>query len=90
MIKGENQGMLRVYADRKSGRLLGATLVMAEAEHLGHWLALAIDRGLTVPDCLAQTFYHPVMEEALREVLQACLSECKLSSNYPPGLRPCD
>ena len=87
MIKGQTEGMLRIYAERSSGRLLGASLIAADAEHLGHWLALAIDRGMTLADCLAQSFYHPVMEEALREALQACLSACDVTLDHPPGFR---
>ncbi|MDO6462272.1 dihydrolipoyl dehydrogenase [Granulosicoccaceae sp. 1_MG-2023] len=87
MIKGSNEGLLRIYADRFSGRLLGATLLMADAEHMGHWLSVAIDQGLTLRDCLGQTFYHPVMEEAMQAALQRCLAQCEDAGDLPPGMR---
>lgn len=88
MIKGNTDGLVRVYADKQSGRLLGASLVIADAEHLAHWLALAIGQEMTVDACLAQPFYHPVMEEVLRDALKNCLSETDLKLPYPPGMMP--
>jgi dihydrolipoamide dehydrogenase len=69
-IAAENHGMLRIYASRKDGRLLGAELCAPRGEHLAHLLALAIDRQLTVQDLLRMPFYHPVFEEGLRTALR--------------------
>lgn len=69
-IAQRNQGVLRLYADRRSGLLLGSELCVAVGEHLAHLLALAIDRGLTVADLLRMPFYHPVFEEGLRTALR--------------------
>jgi dihydrolipoamide dehydrogenase len=66
-----NHGLLRVYAAREGGRLLGAEMCAPSGEHLAHLLALAIDRGLTVFDLLRMPFYHPVIEEGLRTALRA-------------------
>lgn len=65
-----NQGLLRVYAARADGRLLGAQLCAPSGEHLAHLLALAIERGLTVFELLRMPFYHPVVEEGLRTALR--------------------
>jgi dihydrolipoamide dehydrogenase len=65
-----NHGLLRVYAAREGGRLLGAEMCAPSGEHLAHLLALAIDRGLTVFDLLRMPFYHPVIEEGLRTALR--------------------
>jgi len=68
-----NQGLLRVYADRQTGRLLGAEMVGPDAEHLAHLLAWAHQTGLTVAQMLKLPFYHPVVEEGVRTALQhAC------------------
>lgn len=68
-----NRGTLRVYADRTTGRLLGAELVGPDAEHLGHLLAWAHQLGLTIPQMLDLPFYHPVVEEGVRTALRdAC------------------
>lgn len=65
--------LVRVYADRRDGRLLGASAITLRGEHLAHLLAVAIDRGLTAREMLGMAFYHPTFEElvqgALKEVV---------------------
>lgn len=63
-------GQLHVYAQPGSGKLLGAELCVPGAEHLGHLLALAIQRDMTVAELLTLPFYHPVLEEGLRAALR--------------------
>lgn len=65
-----DDGILRIYAEPVNGRLLGAEMCSPGAEHMGHLLALAIDRSLTVHDMLRMPFYHPVLEEGLRTALR--------------------
>jgi len=69
LIMGQNRGILRVYADRRSHRILGASMVGPRCEHLAHLLAWAIDMRLTVERALQMPFYHPVIEEALQDAL---------------------
>ena len=69
-VMGKNRGLLRVYGERETGKLLGAEMVAPAAEHLGHLLAWAIQQGLTVEQALQMPFYHPVVEEGLRTALQ--------------------
>ena len=69
-IAASNRGLMRVYVDRKSGRLLGAELCVAHAEHLAHLLALAIERNSTIAELLRMPFYHPTLEEGLRTALR--------------------
>ncbi len=69
VIMGKNRGLLRVYGDRRTGRILGASMIAPEGEHLAHLLALAIQQNLTVFDLLKMPFYHPVIEEALQAAL---------------------
>jgi dihydrolipoamide dehydrogenase len=69
-IMGENKGMLRVYADRRTGRLCGAELAAPRGEHLAHLLAWAIQKEMTVFELLQLPFYHPVVEEGLRTALR--------------------
>lgn len=66
----ENHGMLRVYANRVDGRLLGAEMCAPRGEHLAHLLALAIANRQTVQGLLGMPFYHPVFEEGLRTALR--------------------
>lgn len=65
-----NQGHLRVYADRKSGRFLGAEGVGPAAEHLAHLLAWAHQQKMTIGQMLDMPFYHPVIEEGVRTALR--------------------
>lgn len=69
LIMAKNKGVIRVYADKTSGRMLGAEMVCAKAENLGHLLAWSIQQGLTVGQLLQMPFYHPVIEEALQAAL---------------------
>ncbi|MBA4143903.1 MAG: dihydrolipoyl dehydrogenase [Nitrosospira sp.] len=74
-----NKGILHLYAEPETGRLLGAEMCIPAAEHMAHLLALAIGRSLTVHDMLRMPFYHPVLEEGLRTALR------NLSAQLPPS-----
>lgn len=65
-----NQGRLRLYADARDGRLLGAEMIAPRAEHLAHLLSWAHQQKQTVMDLLCMPFYHPVIEEGLRTALR--------------------
>jgi len=82
-----NHGLLRVYADKSSGRLLGAEMCAPQGEHLAHLLALAVQRKLTVRELLGMPFYHPVLEEGLRTALRDAAG--KLGGMDHPDLACC-
>lgn len=63
-------GLLRIHAERETGRLLAAEMCVPGGEHLAHLLALAVEAEMTVADMLAMPFYHPVLEEGLRNALR--------------------
>ena len=65
-----NDGRLCVYADKATGRLLGAELCAPAGEHMAHLLALAVGQEMTVAGLLGMPFYHPVLEEGLRTALR--------------------
>lgn len=69
LIMGKNRGLLRVYGERKTGRLLGAEMACVKGENLAHLLAWCIQQELTVGQLLQMPFYHPVIEEALQAAL---------------------
>jgi dihydrolipoamide dehydrogenase len=69
-ILGENHGLLRVYAHKKSGKLIGAELAAPRGEHLAHLLAWSVMQKMTAKQFLQQPFYHPVVEEALRTAVR--------------------
>jgi len=77
----QNRGIGHVYADRATGRFLGAELVGPRVEHIGHLLAWAHQQRLTVDDMLAMPFYHPVVEEGLRTALRDAASKIQKHRN---------
>ena len=64
-----DHGMIRIYADRNNGKLLGTEMVAPGGEHLAHLLAWSIQQELTVFDLLTMPFYHPTIEETLQAAL---------------------
>jgi len=59
-----------VYADKQTGRLLGAEMIGPSAEHIAHLLAWAHQHGMTIAKMLDMPFYHPVIEEGVRTALR--------------------
>lgn len=82
-IRLRNAGILRLFADRESGLLLGAELFAPAGEHLAHWLALAIHRRSTVFDLLRAPFYHPTIEEGLRTALAGVAKQLPSGQAFP-------
>lgn len=75
LIMAKNRGVLRVYANKADGKLLGAAMACVKAENLAHLLAWSIQQGLSVQDMLKMPFYHPVIEEALQAALYNVLGQ---------------
>ncbi|NEV61877.1 dihydrolipoyl dehydrogenase [Thiorhodococcus minor] len=69
LIMGKNKGVIRIYADKVSGTLLGGEMITPKGENLAHLLCWCIEQGLTVGQLLRMPFYHPVIEEALQAAL---------------------
>lgn len=85
----KNRGILRVYADPDSGRVLGAEGCSPDGEHLAHLLAFGVQKNLNVDEFLNLPFYHPVVEEGLRTAIRSLTS--KVSSKRPElELPPCE
>lgn len=91
-VMGENRGVVRIYGECESGRLLGAEMFGPGVEHTAHLLAWAVQAGRTVDEALASPFYHPVVEEglqtALRDLaarLRRCAPRCDADLESGPG-----
>jgi len=83
----QNRGLLHVYADARTGKLLGAQACGPAIEHLGHLLAWALQLELSVDEMLKLPFYHPVIEEGLRTALKdASAKRFRELSQTPPEL----
>lgn len=85
ILKAEDS-LLRVYADRTTGELLGAAMMAAGGEHLAHLLAWAIQRGESAASLLEMPFYHPVLEEMLQAALQDIVGHLPDRGSLPSGL----
>ena len=75
LIMAKNRGVLRIYANKADGQLLGAAMACVKAENLAHLLAWSIQQGMTVQAMLKMPFYHPVIEEALQAALYNALGQ---------------
>ena len=75
IVKLKEQGILHIYVDKESGRLLGAELQAPDGEHLAHLIAWAISLKLTAKEALKMPFYHPVVEEGLRTALRDAVDQ---------------
>lgn len=82
-MSNNDRGVIRVYAERSSGRLIGAELCAPHGEHIAHLLALAVQQRLTLAELLRMPFYHPTLEEALRAALRSAAKQI-------PGARGAD
>jgi dihydrolipoamide dehydrogenase len=85
-VMGENAGLVRIYARRDGGTLIGAEMFGPRVEHTAHLLAWAMQSRLTVEDALAMPFYHPVIEEGIRTALRDLCTNLALR----PPERPAD
>lgn len=84
-----NKGMLKVYAERGSGLFLGAEMFGPAAEHIGHLLAWAAQKRMTVAEMLEMPFYHPVVEEGLRTALRNLNHELHMGSEVVERCMDC-
>jgi dihydrolipoamide dehydrogenase len=87
IIMGRNKGILRVYAEKSTGRIQGAAMCAPHGEHLAHLLAWSIQQGLTVYDLLKMPYYHPSIEETLQAALMQMIREVEAP---PPAMLELD
>lgn len=81
-------GLIRIYAERSSGRLLGTEMVAPDGEHLAHLMAWSIQQDLTAFDLLAMPFYHPTIEETLKTALLDLVDDVDIEPPPLPGFEP--
>lgn len=83
LIMGKNKGVIRLYADKASGKLLGSEMICAKGENLAHLLAWCIEQEMTVGQLLQMPFYHPVIEEALQAALYDLYAKVEAKNSGP-------
>lgn len=69
-IMDRASGLAHLYADPVDGRLIGACLVGAGAEHTAHLIAWMVQLRQTAAEVLELPFYHPTIEEGLKPALR--------------------
>ncbi len=74
-VEACNAGLVRFYADRRDGRLTGATMAGPAVEHSAHLIAWAIQSGWTATEVLDLPFYHPTFEEGMKDALRSICNE---------------
>lgn len=70
IVKLKEKGMLKIFAQKQTGEILGAELFAPDGEHLAHLIAWGVALKLSVKEMLTMPFYHPVIEEGLRTALR--------------------
>lgn len=70
IVLGRDCGLMKAWAEKGSGTLLGVEILGPDAEHLAHLLAWGIQQQLSVNDLLTMPYYHPALEEGVRSLLR--------------------
>ncbi len=76
-IYNDHRGMIQVYAEKKTGTLLGAEIFGRGAEHMAQTLVLAIEHEMSVSEILQMPVYHPSLEEVMKTALNKALFQLK-------------
>ena len=63
ILMGAKYGYVRVFAEKKTGIVLGAECVSKDAGELIHTLAVAVTMKASVKDLLKVHWYHPTLSE---------------------------
>lgn len=66
---GEDQGMIKVIFDNKTGQLLGAHMVGAEVTELIQGFVVAMGLETTEEDLMHTIFPHPTLSEMMKEAV---------------------
>ena len=83
LVMAKNKGVLRLYARKSDGRLLGAAMIAPKGENLGHLLAWCMQQELGVMDLLKMPFYHPTIEEGLQAALYDLRRKLDIQAEIP-------
>lgn len=67
-VLGKPQGLLKAVVDRKTGHILGASLLCEEAYEMINIVKLAMDAGLPYTALRDAIYTHPTMSEALNDL----------------------
>lgn len=65
---GEDTGYIKVYSDRRSGRIAGATIVAAHAGEMISQVTIAMAAGLKLKKLSEIIFPYPTLSEAIKKL----------------------
>jgi pyruvate/2-oxoglutarate dehydrogenase complex dihydrolipoamide dehydrogenase (E3) component len=63
LVMGETAGLVKLIAERGTGKLLGGAVVGPEAAELIHEVVVALSCGMTAAGLAAVPHYHPTLSE---------------------------
>lgn len=86
ITEGEDEGLIHIYADPSTGKILGSEMAIPEGEHIAHILTWAIQQDIDLDTLLKMPFYHPTIEEGLRSALRNTRKQ--ISKDHTPGNLP--
>jgi dihydrolipoamide dehydrogenase len=66
---GEDQGLVKVIFDKKTGQLLGAHMVGAEVTELIQGYVIAMNLETTEEELMHTVFPHPTISETMKEAV---------------------
>jgi dihydrolipoamide dehydrogenase len=66
---GEDQGLVKVIFDKKTGQLLGAHMIGAEVTELIQGYVVAMNLETTEEELMRTVFPHPTLSEAMHEAV---------------------
>ena len=84
LTAGESEGFVKLIADAKTNRLLGAEIVGPDASDLISELALAIEMGASIEDIALTIHPHPTFPEGIMESAEAALGRAIHVLNRKP------
>src|SRR5436309_13867251 len=84
LTAGDSEGFVKLIADAKTNRLLGAEIVGPDASDLISELALAIEMGASIEDIALTIHPHPTFPEGIMESAEAALGRAIHVLNRKP------
>ena len=67
-IKRATNGIIRLYIDERSHKILGSEMCLEGASHIAQFLLLCIKNGMTCDELAKYPFYNPTFEQILNDV----------------------
>lgn len=77
LVNFDTRGLIKLVAERDSGRIVGAQVLAAEASEVIQTAALAIGKGMTVDELGSQLFPYLTMVEGLKLCAQTFTKDVK-------------